>query len=525
MPRELPMHASELVPSRYYALVAALAVTVLALAAALLDWRWLILAGAAGALSAVGLHDMLQTRHAILRNYPLLAHIRFFFETIRPEIRQYLLESDNEAVPFSRAQRSLVYQRAKNVEDRQPFGTGKDVYLAGYEWINHSLRPVHIEDADFRVMVGGKHCKKPYSCSVFNISAMSFGALSANAIRALNKGAKLGGFAHDTGEGSISRHHREHGGDLIWEVGSGYFGCRTPDGNFDAEKFAVQAREPQVRMIEIKLSQGAKPGHGGVLPGAKVTPEIADARGVRPWVDCISPAAHSAFGNPLEMMQFIARLRELSHGKPVGFKLCIGHPWEWFAIAKAMLRSGITPDFIVVDGGEGGTGAAPLEFTDHVGAPLQEGLLLVHNTLVGLNLRDKIRIGCAGKVVSAFDIARMMALGANWCNSARGFMFALGCIQSQSCHTDHCPTGVATQDPLRQKALVVPSKIERVHNYHRNTLEALKELVQAAGLQHPNQITANHVVRRVAGDKVKLLANHLEFVAPGSLLAAARGEV
>ena len=285
---------------------------------------------------------------------------------------------------------------------------------------------------------------------------MSFGALSGAAIRALNGGALRGNFAHDTGEGSISVHHRAQGGDLIWEVASGYFGCRNPDGTFNAELFAQHATEPQVKMIEIKLSQGAKPGHGGVLPGPKVTREIADARGVEIGVDCISPASHSAFSTPIEMLQFIARLRELSGGKPIGFKFCVGHPWEWFAIAKAMLETGLLPDFIVVDGGEGGTGAAPLEFTDHVGAPLQEGLLLVHNTLVGLNLRDRIKIGCAGKVVSAFDIARMMALGANWCNSARGFMFALGCIQSQSCHTDHCPTGVATQDPQRQKALVVP---------------------------------------------------------------------
>jgi glutamate synthase domain-containing protein 2 len=470
-----------------------------------------------------GLRDVRQRRHSILRNYPVIGHLRFLFEFIRPEMRQYFIEGDNEAAPFSRQQRSLVYQRAKGDPDKRPLGTQLDVQAEGYEWINHSLQPTRIASHDFRVRIGA-NCAQPYDASIFNISAMSFGALSGAAIRALNGGALRGNFAHDTGEGSISVHHRAQGGDLIWEVASGYFGCRNPDGTFNPELFAQHATEPQVKMIEIKLSQGAKPGHGGVLPGPKVTREIAEARGVEIGVDCISPASHSAFSTPVEMLEFIARLRELSGGKPTGFKFCVGHPWEWFALAKAMLETGLLPDFIVVDGGEGGTGAAPLEFTDHVGAPLQEGLLLVHNTLVGLNLRDKIRIGCAGKVVSAFDIARMMALGANWCNSARGFMFSLGCIQSQSCHTDHCPTGVATQDPQRQKALVVPSKIERVHNYHRHTLEALKELVQAAGLQHPNQITANHVVRRVAGDKVKLLANHLEFIAPGSLLAAARGE-
>jgi glutamate synthase domain-containing protein 2 len=479
------------------------------------------LAGLAGVVT--GIRDVRQKRHSILRNYPVIGHLRFFFEFIRPEMRQYFIESDNEAAPFSRQQRSLVYQRAKGDPDKRPLGTQLDVQSEGYEWINHSLQPTRLASHDFRVTIGAT-CAQPYDASIFNISAMSFGALSGAAIRALNGGAKMGNFAHDTGEGSISIHHRAQGGDLIWEVASGYFGCRNADGTFSPELFARHAREPQVKMIELKLSQGAKPGHGGVLPGPKVTKEIADARGVEQGVDCISPASHSAFSTPVEMLQFIARLRELSGGKPTGFKFCVGHPWEWFAIAKAMLETGLLPDFIVVDGAEGGTGAAPLEFTDHVGAPLQEGLLLVHNTLVGLDLRDRIKIGCAGKVVSAFDIARMMALGANWCNAARGFMFALGCIQAQHCHTDHCPTGVATQDPQRQKALVVPAKIERVYNFHRHTLEALKELVQAAGLQHPNEITANHVVRRVAGDKVKLLANHLEFVAPGALLKAMRGE-
>src|ERR1700745_1443653 len=412
------MTVTDLLPSRYYAFAGAIAVTVLASIAALFDSAWLLLAGAAGALSLIGVRDYLQTRHAILRNYPLLAHFRFFFEAIRPEIRQYLREGDNEAVPFSRAQRSLVYQRAKNVESRQPFGTGEDVYLADYEWINHSLRPVEIDDFDFRVKIGGKYCKQPYSCSVFNISAMSFGALSANAVRALNKGAKLGHFAHDTGEGSISRHHREHGGDLIWEIGSGYFGCRTPDGNFDPQRFALQACEPQVKMIEIKLSQGAKPGHGGVLPGPKVSPEIASARGVPMGIDCISPARHPAFGTPLELVQFIAKLRELSGGKPTGFKLCIGHPWEFMAICKAMLETGIRADFIVIDGKEGGTGAAPLEFTDHVGMPLREALNFAYNALIGINARERIRLGASGKIISAFDIARVMALGADWCNSA-----------------------------------------------------------------------------------------------------------
>jgi glutamate synthase domain-containing protein 2 len=471
-----------------------------------------------GYLVGTGFHDLLQTKRAILRNYPVIGHMRFLLEFIRPEIRQYFIESENEAAPFSRAQRSLVYQRAKGDSDKRPFGTQLDTHATGHEWMTHSVAPSTLASHDFRITIG-PHTAQPYSASVFNISAMSFGALSANAISALNAGAKRGGFAHDTGEGSISAHHRKHGGDLIWEVASGYFGCRNDDGTFSAEKFKANARDPQVKMIEIKLSQGAKPGHGGVLPGPKVTPEIAEARGVPVGVDCVSPASHSAFGTPTELMHFVARLRELSGGKPTGFKLCIGHPWEWFAMVKAMLQTGITPDFIVVDGTEGGTGAAPLEFIDHVGSPLQEGLILVHNSLRGAGLRSQIMIGCAGKVVSAFDIARLMALGANWCNSALGFMFAIGCIQAQTCHTGHCPTGVTTQDPLRQQALVVGDKAERVYHFHQNTLHALKELVQAAGVQHPNQINAHHIVRRTGDHTVDSLAHALLREIPeGSLL-------
>lgn len=469
-------------------------------------------------LCAVGYYDLTQTKHAVLRNYPVIGHLRYMLEYIRPEMRQYFVESDKEAAPFSRAQRSLVYQRAKGESDKQPFGTQLDVKAPGFEWINHSMQPTVLKSHDFRITVGGEQCQQPYSASIFNISALSFGALSANAILALNKGAQQGGFAHDTGEGSISQHHRVHGGDLIWEIGSGYFGCRNNDGTFNESEFADNAKLPQVKMIEIKLSQGAKPGHGGVLPGAKVTAEIAAARGVPQGVDCISPASHSAFSTPVELMQFIDKLRKLSGGKPTGFKLCIGHAWEWFAMVKAMLQTGITPDFIVVDGAEGGTGAAPLEFADHVGSPLQEGLLLVHNTLIGVRLRDKIKIGCAGKVISAFDIARMMALGADWCNSGRGFMFAVGCIQSQSCHTGTCPTGVTTQDLHRQLALVVPDKAQRVYQYHEATLAALKEMVQAAGLQHPQDITAYHISQRVNDGEVRLLANVVPRVKTGSLL-------
>ncbi|RRS03250.1 FMN-binding glutamate synthase family protein [Aquabacterium soli] len=485
---------------------------------------WLAVLG--GFLVLQGVRDLFQAQRSVLRNYPVIGHLRYLLEFIRPEMRQYFIESDNEAAPFSRQQRSLVYQRAKGAPDKRPFGTQKDVGEQGYEWLSHSLVPSHIDSHDFRVRIGegGSSCTQPYDASLFNISAMSFGALSANAILALNKGAAKGRFAHDTGEGSISQYHREPGGDLIWEIGSGYFGCRDEKGGFDEARFQANAAEAQVKLIEIKLSQGAKPGHGGMLPGPKVTPEIARARGVPEGLDCISPASHSAFSNPLEMAHFIERLRQLSGGKPVGIKLCIGHPWEWFAMVKAMRQTGLWPDFIVVDGAEGGTGAAPLEFTDHVGAPLQEGLLLVHNTLVGLNERHRVKIGCAGKVISAFDIVRMMALGADWCNSARGFMFSLGCIQAQSCHTGHCPTGVTTQDPMRQRALVVPDKAERVYHYHDNTLYALKELVQAAGLMHPGQITPEHIVHRVSRHQVQRLSNLLPFARPGQLLAAERGE-
>jgi len=485
------------------------------------QWFWVWpLTLVAGILSLLGCHDLWQKSHAVLRNYPVIGHIRYMIEAIRPEIRQYLLEADNEKLPFSRSQRSLVYARAKNEFGDRPFGTLMDVYGSGFEFISHSMRPApHTDPTKFRIQIGGPQCTKPYSSSVLNISAMSFGSLSGNAIQALNRGAKFGGFAHDTGEGSISPYHRKHGGDLIWELGSGYFGCRDGAGNFDPKRFAAQATTEQVKMTEIKLSQGAKPGHAGILPAEKVSQEIAETRGVPMGKVCLSPSSHGAFSTPREMMGFIAQLRELSGGKPVGFKLCVGHPWEFMAIVKAMLESGILPDFIVVDGKEGGTGAAPVEFTDHLGAPLREGLLFVHNTLVGVNLRDKIRLGASGKIISAFDMTSIFAIGADWVNCARGFMFAIGCIQSQSCHTNRCPTGVATQDKVRQRALVVPDKAERVHNFHRNTLQALAEMLAAAGLKHPNELGPHHLFRRVSETEIKLVSQIHRFLKPGILLS------
>ena len=470
------------------------------------------------ALVALGVRDLLQTRHAVLRNYPIAAHLRFLLEQIRPEMRQYFFEDDKNGMPFSRDKRAVIYQRAKMQLDKRQFGTVYDVYADGYEWMNHSLAPKNAAAESFRIVVGGPECERPYSASVFNISAMSFGSLSPNAIRALNKGAQMGGFAHDTGEGGVSSYHHEWGGDIIWEIGSGYFGASDINGRFSPELFAETARHEQIKMIELKLSQGAKPGHGGVLPAAKVTAEIARIRGVPQGQDCVSPSRHSAFSTPIEMMRFLADMRRLSGGKPTGFKLCVGHDWEFLAICKAMLETGLYPDFIVIDGKEGGTGAAPLEFMDHIGKPMREGLTFVHNALVGIGARDRIRLAASGKIATAFDIARVLALGADWCNSARGFMFALGCLQSQSCHTDRCPTGVATQDLTRQRALFVPDKAQRVANFHRSTMQSLAEITAAAGLNHPNQFERHHISRRVSPSEVLTFAELYPALTPGELL-------
>ena len=455
------------------------------------DYYWTLLL--LGPLSFIGLMDLIQAQHSILRNYPIIGHFRFLLEAIRPEIRQYMIEDDRDPLPFSREQRALVYRRAKGVNDQQPFGTIRDVNAVGYGWISHSIMPATVKSADFRVAIGGPDCTKPYNASVLNISGTSFGAVGANAILALNKGAKAGNFAHDTGEGSLSKYHRKGCGDIIWQVASGYFGCRTPDGKFDPELFRKTASLDQVKMIELKLSQGAKPGHGGVLPKAKITAEIARTRLIDRTKDCVSPSRHSAFSTPVEMMQFIAKLRELSGGKPVGIKMCVGHRFEVLALLKAMLETGITPDFIAIDGGEGGTGAAPVELSNHVGLPLVDGLSFMHNALVGAGLREHIKLGASGKVISAFDFCRVHALGADYVMSARGFMFAIGCVQARSCHTNKCPTGITTQDPWRQRALVVADKWKRVANYQKNTLKALAEMLASAGIEHPSQIRPWHI--------------------------------
>ncbi|HZZ70343.1 MAG TPA: FMN-binding glutamate synthase family protein [Phenylobacterium sp.] len=498
-------------------LVVAACVTFAVLGASVsLDYLWGLLVFVP--LAAVGFSDLLQTRHAILRNYPVIGHMRFVLEAIRPELRQYLIEDERDPVPFSREQRALVYRRAKNVDDKQPFGTVRDVNAHTHGWINHSILPVQIEDADFRVTIGGSDCRQPYSASIINISGTSFGAVSGNAIMALNKGAKLGGFAHNTGEGSISPYHRRHGGDIIWQVASGYFGCRTPEGRFDPEAFARQAASDQVKMIEIKLSQGAKPGHGGVLPKAKITEEIAQTRGVPRDRDCVSPVRHSEFSTPIELMGFIARLRELSGGKPIGLKMCVGHRYEFMALAKAMIETGVAPDFITIDGAEGGTGAAPLELVNNVGMPMVDALAFTHNTLVGAGVRHRTRLAASGKIVSGYDVCRAFALGADYVNIARGFMFSVGCIQSRACHTNQCPTGVATQSQWRQRALVVDDKAARVANFHHNTLHAVAEVVGAAGLYHPEDLRPHHLHMRGPGNMVTRADRIYDWLEEGALI-------
>jgi glutamate synthase domain-containing protein 2 len=471
---------------------------------------------------ALGVSHSLQTKKAILRNFPLLGLFRYGFEMIRPEIQQYFIESETDGTPISRSIRSVVYQRAKKQTDTLPFGTQKNVYAEGYEWISHSLAPLHPDVNSLRVVVGGPQCRQPYSASVLNISAMSYGALSRTAIQSLNGGAKLGGFFHNTGEGGLSPHHLSEGGDLVWQIGTGYFGCRTENGDFAPDLFRETASLPNVKMVEIKLSQGAKPSHGGILPAAKITPEIVAIRKVAFGQDVVSPPAHRAFSTPRGLLEFVQQLRELSGGKPVGFKLCFGQPSEFLAICKAMIETGILPDFITVDGGEGGTGAAPMEFSDSVGAPLEDGLSFVHDALTGFDLRKHIRLIASGKVMTGFHLFSRLALGADMCNSARGMMLALGCIQARQCNSNHCPTGVATQDPKLYQGLVPSDKKVRVANYHRNTLHAFADLLGATGIMSSSAIDRSLINRRVTSDVVKTYAELFPSVLPGAFL---RGEV
>lgn len=466
----------------------------------------------------IGMHDVIQKKHTILRMYPVIGHLRYMLEYIRPEIRQYFISSDNEEMPFNREIRSIVYQRAKNSLDALPFGTRMDVKSVGYHFCKHSLAPKDFPHEATRIKIGGRSCKKPYHASILNISAMSFGALSANAIRALNQGAKKGDFYHNTGEGGISPYH-EQGGDLCFQVGTGYFGCRSKDGGFDQKKFQSASRQEHVKMIELKLSQGAKPSHGGILPKEKISEEISRIRGIPQDQDCVSPPAHTEFNSPITLLKFIKKLRELSGGKPVGFKLCVGRKTEFMAICKAMVKTKIYPDFITIDGSEGGTGAAPLEFSNRLGITIDEAIIFVHHCLIGVKLRDKIRIIASGKVATGFDLLEKLAIGADLCNAARPMMFALGCIQSLSCHNNNCPTGIATQSKLRSKSLVVEDKRERVYNYHKNTLKSFCELAGAMGIDSLDKITPEIIYRRSDRRRSESYEKLFPALKPGELLS------
>jgi glutamate synthase domain-containing protein 2 len=471
-------------------------------------------------LGVIWFYDVTQKKHAILRNFPVLGHIRYVLEFFRPEIHQYFIADDLSEKPFDRETRTVIYERAKGIEDTVPFGTERDIRAIGYEWALHSMAPKHVSEVDPRVTVGSSQCTKPYSASCLNISAMSYGALSPNAIMAMNKGAKIGNFAHNTGEGGLSDYHLAGGGDLIWQLGTSYFGCRKPDGKFDDEEFAkeIKAHGDVIKMIEIKLSQGAKPSHGGILPAAKLNQEIARIRKVPLGKDVLSPPAHPEFDSPEGLLKFIQRVRVLAEGRPVGFKLCIGRRSEFLGICKAMLSTGILPDFITVDGAEGGTGAAPMEFVNHVGTPLDEALNFVHNCLVGVGLRHEIRVIASGKVATGFDMVTKMALGADLCNSARAMMMATGCIQSLQCNKNTCPTGVATQDKRLMKGLVIDDKKIRVAQYHQNTIHSFCELIGAMGQTSPSKINPFHIFRRLSADQSKSLAEIYEYLEPGALL-------
>ena len=467
---------------------------------------WFFLGAGFLFLFIIGLIDYLQKKRAVLGNFPIMGRFRFIFEAIRPELRQYFWEADNDELPYSRNQRAMVYQRSKQILAARPFGSDENQYLEDFNWLNHSISPSKIDDDDFRIKVG--EGQNSYHASVLNISGTSFGSISPKAIESFSAGAKKGGFAHNTGEGSLSKYHEQGGGDTIWQISTGYFGCRDANGNFSPKKFEAKAKSNQIKMIEIKISQGAKPGHGGMLLAPKVTDEIAKTRGIEVGKDCISPARHKEFSTPSELLNFVQKLKKLSGNKPVGIKMCIGHPWEFISIVKTMVLEKKYIDFITVDGAEGGTGAAPAEFTDHLGCPLKDAIIFVDNALIGSNLRERVKIGVSGKVVSAFDIAHMCALGADWVNMARPFMFSIGCIQCRSCHTGECPTGIATMDPMRYRAIDIEDRSNRAYNFHRNTLFVLKELLESVGVKHPSELNRRHIVRRLSESEI-LLADQI----------------
>ncbi|WP_018178856.1 FMN-binding glutamate synthase family protein [Jongsikchunia kroppenstedtii] len=492
-----------------------------AFAAIVGSWAWWLVVAILAALLLLGLYDILQRRHSVLRNYPILGHMRFLLESIRPELQQYFIERNFDGRPYDRDVRTVIYERAKGIHGELSFGTERDIEEVGYEYLVHSTAPVPEPAEPPRVLVGGPDCSRPHSMSLLNVSSMSFGALSANAIRALNGAAARGGFAHDTGEGGLTPYHLSGGGDLVWEIGSGYFGTRTADGHFDPDIFADKASHESVKLINIKLSQGAKPGIGGVLPAAKVSREIAEYRGVPVGEKCVSPAAHSAFSTPRELVEFVARLRELSGGKPIGFKLCVGSRVDVLAICKAMVAENITPDFIVVDGAEGGTAAAPLEYEDHVGLPLTDGLMTVHNALVGTGLRDRIKVGASGKVAAGNDIVKRLIQGADYTNAARAMMMAVGCIQAQRCHTNKCPVGVATQDNRRARALDVDDKTTRAYRYQAATVAQAAQIMASMGIDDPAELTPHLLRRRVTSTEQRSYAELYEWLSPGELLAQA----
>jgi glutamate synthase domain-containing protein 2 len=479
---------------------------------------WIVLAVVFGAIAAVGVYDVAQRRHSILRNYPILGHVRFALEAVRPELQQYFIERNYDGRPFDRDTRTSIYERAKGVKDEQAYGTERDVRAPGYEWLLQSIHSFDPPKEVPRVTIGGPDCSQPYEMALLNVSAMSFGALSGAALTALNRGAAKGGFAHDTGEGGLTKYHL-NGADVVWEIGTGYFGARTKDGGFDREKFRDKASQEAVKCVSLKLSQGAKPGIGGVLPGAKVTKEIADARSVPQGATCVSPPGHKVFSTPRELIRFIAEMRELAGGKPTGFKLCIGSRHELLAICKAMVAEGITPDFIVVDGAEGGTGAAPMEYEDNVGTPLTEGLIMLHNALVGTGLRDRIRIGASGKIATGTDIVKRLAIGADYTNAARAMMMAVGCIQSQRCHTNTCPVGVATQDPKRSRALDVPDKTERVRSYQESVVKEAMRVMASMGVTDPSRLTPHMLMRRDVDSHSRSYAELYQWLEPGQLLS------